>query len=212
MTCCLMALSHYLNQCWPIIKGVLWYSPESNFTVTAHAAVLHLKIILFKIIATRMSLTHWVRDKMAAIFQTTFSNAFCWMKMYEFRLKISLKFVPQGPINNIPALVQIMAWRRPGDKPLSGPMMVKLPTHICVTRPQWVKVIASNAAATLVKAGRGIFPVFLGSATDNVHPGIEFLINKLILDEKKSKSIYTKNVLINCPQLKMVLFLKLFVS
>ena len=30
-----------------------------------------------------------------------------------------------------------MAWRRPGDKPLSEPMMVRLPTHICVTRPQW---------------------------------------------------------------------------
>ena len=39
-------------------------------------------------------------------------------------IKISLKFVPWGPINNIPALVQIMAWRRPGDKPLSEPMMV----------------------------------------------------------------------------------------
>ena len=34
-------------------------------------------------------------------------------------IKFSLKFVPKGPINNIPALVQIMAWRRPGDKPLS---------------------------------------------------------------------------------------------
>ena len=54
-------------------------------------------------------------------------------------IKISLTFVPKGSINNIPALVQIMAWRRPGDKPLSEPMMVKLPTHICVTRPQWVK-------------------------------------------------------------------------
>ena len=50
-------------------------------------------------------------------------------------IKISLKFVPKGPINNNPALVQIMAWRRPGDKPLSEPMMVSLPTHICVTRP-----------------------------------------------------------------------------
>ena len=49
-----------------------------------------------------------------------------------------LKFVPTGPINNIPALVQIMAWCRPGDKPLSEPMLVSLPTHICVTRPQWV--------------------------------------------------------------------------
>ena len=54
-------------------------------------------------------------------------------------IEISLKFVPKGPINNIPALVQIMARRRPGDKPLSEPMMVNLPTHICVTRPQWVK-------------------------------------------------------------------------
>ena len=51
-------------------------------------------------------------------------------------IEISLKFVPKGPINNISALVQIMAWRRPGDKPLSEPMMVSLLTHICVTRPQ----------------------------------------------------------------------------
>ena len=54
--------------------------------------------------------------------------------------KISLNFVPKGPINNIPALVKIMAWRRPGDKPLSEPMLIFVPTHICVTRPQWVKL------------------------------------------------------------------------
>ena len=53
-------------------------------------------------------------------------------------INISLKFVPKGPINNNPALVQIMAWRRSGDKPLSEPMMFSLLTHICVTRPQWV--------------------------------------------------------------------------
>ena len=50
-------------------------------------------------------------------------------------LEISLKFVPMVRINNIPALVQIMAWQRPGDKPLSGTMMVSLLTYICVTRP-----------------------------------------------------------------------------
>ena len=54
-------------------------------------------------------------------------------------IKISLKFLPKGPINNIPSLVPIMTWRRPGDKPLSEPMMVSLLTHICATRPQWVK-------------------------------------------------------------------------
>ena len=53
-------------------------------------------------------------------------------------IEISLKFVPKGPINNIPALVQIMAWRRSGDKPLFESMMVSLLTHTCVTRPQWV--------------------------------------------------------------------------
>ena len=58
------------------------------------------------------------------------------MKMYDFFIKISLKSVSEGPINNIPASVQIMAWRRPGDKQLSEPMMVRLLMLMCVTRPQ----------------------------------------------------------------------------
>ena len=82
---------------------------------------------------------------MAAIFQTTFWNWFSSMKMYEYRLKCH--FAPSGQINNIPALVQIMAWRRPGDKPLSETMMVSLLTHICVTRPQWVKTLHINTDA-----------------------------------------------------------------
>ena len=73
-------------------------------------------------------LTHWCQDKMAAISHNL-----------GISIKISLKFVHKGPINNIRALVQMMAWRRPGDKPLSEPMVVRLPTHICVTRPQWVR-------------------------------------------------------------------------
>ena len=67
-------------------------------------------------------------------FKPTFLN-----ENIQILIKISLKFVPKVPINIIPALVQIMAWRRPGDKPLSEPRMVCLLTHICVTRPQWVK-------------------------------------------------------------------------
>ena len=50
-------------------------------------------------------------------------------------IEISFKFVPNGPINDIPAFAVIMAWRQP----LSGTMMVRLPTHISVTWPQWVK-------------------------------------------------------------------------
>ena len=55
-------------------------------------------------------------------------------------IKISLKFVPKGSIGNTPTLVHITAWHQPGDKLLSVPMMVRLLTHICVTRPQWVNV------------------------------------------------------------------------
>ena len=58
--------------------------------------------------------------------------------------RISLKFDPKVRINNIPALVQIMAWRRLGAKPLSEPIMVILLTHICVTRPQWVKFMNTS--------------------------------------------------------------------
>ena len=68
------------------------------------------------------------------IFTWIFVNENIWIL-----IKISLKFVPKGLINYIASLVQIMAWRRPSDKPLSEPMMVNLLTHTCVTRPQWVK-------------------------------------------------------------------------
>ena len=86
----------------------------------------------------RQNGTHFADD----IFKWIFLNKNVWIS-----IKISLKFVSKGPINNIPALVQKMAWRRPGDKPLSEPMMVSLPTHICVTRLQWVKYIARHGFA-----------------------------------------------------------------
>ena len=71
-------------------------------------------------------------------------------------IKISLMFVHKGPINNIPALVQIMAWRWSGHKPLSETKMVRLPTNICVTRPQWVKVLLGSLLRSwrLVRATR----------------------------------------------------------
>ena len=57
-------------------------------------------------------------------------------------IQISLMFILNGPIYNIPALVQIMAWCRPGDKTLSEPMLARSLTHICVTRPQWVNIVS----------------------------------------------------------------------
>ena len=54
-----------------------------------------------------------------------------WLKMSAFPSTLL--------VNNIPALVQIMAGCWPGYKPLSEPMMVRSSTHIWVTRLQWVK-------------------------------------------------------------------------
>ena len=73
-------------------------------------------------------LTHWGWDKMDAISDAIFEcislNENVWIMT-----KISLKFVPRGPINKIPLLVQIRAWRRPGDKPLTEQMLVSLPIY-----------------------------------------------------------------------------------
>ena len=69
----------------------------------------------------------------ANIFECIFLN-----EDISISINISLTFVPEEQINNFPALVQIMAWWWPGDKPLSEPMMVNLLTHACLTRPQWV--------------------------------------------------------------------------
>ena len=67
------------------------------------------------------------------IFKCIFLNENTWIS-----IKISLKFVPKGPINNISALVEIMAWRRISYKPLSEPMMTQFNEAYLVTRPQWV--------------------------------------------------------------------------
>ena len=61
------------------------------------------------------------------IFNRIFVNKYVWIS-----IKIWLKFVPKVRINNIPALVQTMAWRRPGEKPLSETKVVSFLTNICV--------------------------------------------------------------------------------
>ena len=54
------------------------------------------------------------------IFKCIFMNEkFC------ISIQISLKFIPRGPSDNNSALVQVMAWRRTGDKLLSEPMLTQ---------------------------------------------------------------------------------------
>ena len=78
-------------------------------------------------------------------------------------MKLSLNFVPDGPINYIPALFQIMAWHRPGDKPLSETMMVSLLTQIYVTRPQWVENLRKNTLCKEYIITRMEYPAVCGS-------------------------------------------------
>ena len=75
----------------------------------------------------------------ADIFKYNFVNENVWIS-----LKISLKFVHKALINNIPGLIQMMAWCWPGDMPLSEPMMVSLLMNLCIAWPQWVKGVFWN--------------------------------------------------------------------
>ena len=95
-------------------------------------------LFTFNTVRPRQHGHHFADD----IFKCFFLNENVWIS-----IKISLKDL----INNVPALVQIMAWRRPGDKPLSEATMVRLPAHICVTRPQWDNIChwSRRSAASL---------------------------------------------------------------
>ena len=88
------------------------------------------KAKLYNTLRPRQNGRHFPDD----IFKCIFLNENAWIL-----IKISLKFVPNDPISNVPAFVQIMAWCRLGDKPSSEQMLACSPTHICVSRPQWVK-------------------------------------------------------------------------
>ena len=104
------AKSHYLNQSW--------------LSLLTHVCTIRSQCVNTS--RPRQNGRHFPDD----IFKYIFLNENVWIS-----LKVSLKFVPKIPINNISVLVQIMVWRRPGDKPLSESMMVSLLTHICVCRP-----------------------------------------------------------------------------
>ena len=52
------------------------------------------------------------------IFKIIFVNENVWIT-----INISLKFIPNGRIDNMPALAQIMAWCQTVHKPLSEPML-----------------------------------------------------------------------------------------
>ena len=117
-----------------VCRRSIWAKSHDKNTLTVQVQgifyiCIHMEIPI-NTLRPRQNGRHFPDD----IFKCIFTNENIWIL-----IEISLKFVPKGPINSIPALVQIMAWRRLGDKPLSETMMVSLLTPKCVTRPQWVK-------------------------------------------------------------------------
>ena len=126
------------------------------FPVSCLRSYVHGGVLCFRYFAILNSLRPRRTGRYNAdIFKCIFLKESVWIPTI-----ISLKFVPKGQINNIPALVQIMAWRRPGDKPLSEPMMVSLLTHICVTRPQWVNTY--QYIVCTVKYAHGFIMIYVG--------------------------------------------------
>ena len=63
-------------------------------------------------------LTHLSLDKMAAILADDIFKLIFLNENGRIFIQISLKFVSKSPIDNNPALVQVMAWCRTGNKPL----------------------------------------------------------------------------------------------
>ena len=124
-----------INNISALVQIMAWCRPGDKplsepmmVCLLAHICVAQLQWV--NTLMPRQNGRHFADD----IFKCIFLN-----ENASISLRISLKFVPKVRFNNISALVQIMAWRRPGDKPLSEPVMVSLLTHICVTRLQWVK-------------------------------------------------------------------------
>ena len=114
-----------------------------NFThlVRGPLHVPNVVIIVLNTLRPRQNGRQFTDD----IIKYTFLNENVWVS-----IKISLEFIPKGPVNNILVLVQIMAWHRPGAKPLSEPMGAISLTHICVSRPRWVKAWKPNSGVSLL--------------------------------------------------------------
>ena len=120
---------HWLRLCSHLIWFYMLHNNDNGWYCELWKDTPQYEIWYFNSLRPRLNRRPFADD----IFKCFFLNENEWILP-----RISLKFAPKVQINNIPALVQIMAWRRPGDKPLSEPMMVSLLTHICITRPQWV--------------------------------------------------------------------------
>ena len=126
MAWCCQTRNHYMNLCWRSCHIVSQWDTIS-MTHSMHVWILKIEHIEAE--------TKW----------PPFSRQHFW----RISIKISLKFVPKDPINNIAALVQIMAWRRPGAKPLSEAMPV------CCTVGTPYNTVPYTTGSNITRLGHG---------------------------------------------------------
>ena len=103
----LMACSLYLCHTEFILGNMKLYFHFLSFLKTNIS--FRWWLVVCVLTNTCLLLTHWGQGKMAAILQMTLSKIFLFNETLRMLIKISLKCIPKGPTNNIPALVQIMA-------------------------------------------------------------------------------------------------------
>ena len=113
-----------------ISRGLVWVKSPLCFLHILEPAFLQLMCGL---------LTYWGLNNTDNILHVTFQKPFL-NENYNACIQISSKFVPRDPIDNMSALVQIMAWYQIiSTKPIPKPMMPMIITSwYDITRPQWV--------------------------------------------------------------------------
>ena len=101
---------------WRGWQGIRIVFPEMITLVICH---MHAKSFFSALkVLTRLPL-----DKMATILPDDIFKCILLNENEKIPIPLSLKLVPSSPIDNKPALVQVMAWHRTGDMPLPEPTM-----------------------------------------------------------------------------------------
>ena len=131
----LSAPSHYLNQCWNIVNWtsrnkLKWNVNRNSYIFIPDNPFENVVWKMAAILSRPQCINTFRPRQYGRHFPDDIFKRICLNENVSISLKISLKFVPKVQFNNIPALLQIMAWRRPGDKPLSEPTVVSLLTHM----------------------------------------------------------------------------------
>ena len=120
-------------------------------------------LFCFNTLRLRRNRRHFAGDILKRIF---------WNENLWILIKISLKFIPKHPVNNITALVQIIAWRWAGNKQLCKPMIALFAdVYICIT---WTQRVNSEGLAwwkcKLVWTARETTPFLWRDFVKNFNP------------------------------------------